>query len=81
MGSSYVHQIFLEFFNHFAVKEVAMRKVIKASEGHILTDGKVYGSTIYLAEGENGEDFHEITDEEYEAKMAAEELAQKEKNG
>ena len=58
-----------------------MKKVIEATNGHILTNGEVYGRTIYLAEGESGEDFHEITDEEYEAKMAAEELAQKEKNG
>ena len=42
-----------------------MRKVIEATEGHILTNGEIYGSTIYLAESESGEDFHEITVEEY----------------
>lgn len=50
-----------------------MRKVIKATEGHVLTDGEIYGSTIYLAEGESGEDFYEITDAEYEALQEAEE--------
>ena len=50
-----------------------MRKVIKASDGHILTNGEVYGRTIYLAEGESGEDFYEITDAEYEALQEAEE--------
>lgn len=50
-----------------------MRKVIEASVGHILTNGEVFGRTIYLAEGENGEDFYEITDEEYNALQEAEE--------
>lgn len=42
-----------------------MRKVIEATDGHILTNGEVFGTTIYLAEGETGEDFYEITEEEY----------------
>lgn len=50
-----------------------MRKVIEATEGHILTNGEVYGRTIYLAEGETGEEFCEITDAEYEALQEAEE--------
>ena len=50
-----------------------MRKVIEASEGHILTNGEVFGRIIYLAEGESGEDFYEITDEEYNALQEAEE--------
>ena len=50
-----------------------MRKVIEASEGHILTNGEVYGRTIYLAEGESGEDFYEITDEKYNEIQEAEE--------
>jgi hypothetical protein len=50
-----------------------MRKIIEATEGHILTNGEIFGNTIYLAEGETGDDFHEITDAEYEALQEAEE--------
>lgn len=42
-----------------------MRKVLKATEGHILTNGKVYGRTIYLAEGVDESAFYEITEKEY----------------
>ena len=41
--------------------------VIKASEGHYLTDGEIYGKEIYLAPNQSAESFHEITDAEYEA--------------
>lgn len=43
-----------------------MRKIIEATEGNILTNGTVYGRTIYLAEGENGEDFYEVPKSEIE---------------
>lgn len=43
------------------------RKILKATEGHILTNGTVYGTEIWLAEGVSGEDFYEITLEEYNA--------------
>lgn len=43
------------------------RIMLTASEGHILTNGEVYGSTIYLAEGADSSAFHEITLAEYEA--------------
>ena len=45
-----------------------MKKMITlyADEGKVLTNGTIYGSTISLAEGLNGDDFYEITEEEYE---------------
>lgn len=43
-----------------------MRTSIKASEGMILTNGEIYGTEIFLAEGMSKEDFHEITKAEYE---------------
>ena len=49
-----------------------MRTSIKAKEGYILTNGEIYGSEIFLAEGMREEDFREITREEYEEKLAEE---------
>lgn len=45
------------------------RIVLYADSGKILTDGKIYGKQIYLAEGASADDFHEITDEEYETML------------
>ena len=50
-----------------------MRKVITASEGHVLTDGKIFAKEIYLAEGADASSFYEITDAENERLMANEE--------
>lgn len=47
-----------------------MRKTITASDGHILTDGDIYGTVIHLADGMDESAFHEITREEYDAIMA-----------
>ena len=50
-----------------------MREIIEAREGYILTDGKTYGTTIYLAEGVDASAFREITLEEYNAMFEGEE--------
>lgn len=49
-----------------------MRETITAREGYILTNGEIYGITIYLAEGLNKKDFHEITIDEYNATQEVE---------
>ena len=49
-----------------------MRRVLTAHDGMILTNGEVYGTQIYLAEGVDASAFYEITREEYEARMASE---------
>jgi hypothetical protein len=47
-------------------KETITRIKLTASEGHILTDGENYGRMVYLASGDEGEKWHEITEEEYQ---------------
>jgi hypothetical protein len=42
-----------------------MRERITASEGHILTNGEIYGTEIFLAEGADKSAFYEITQESY----------------
>ena len=49
--------------------ETIVRKKITASEGYVLTDGEIYGRTIYLAEGKSEADFYEISEEQYQEKM------------
>ena len=48
------------------------RKILIASEGMVLTDGKVYCNEIHLAEDRSADEFYEITQAEYEEIMAEE---------
>ena len=45
------------------------RIVINASEGMVLTNGEVYGKTIYPSINDSPESWYEITQEEYERIM------------
>lgn len=49
---------------------------LTASDGHVLTNGEVYGKEIYLGINDKVENWHEITDAEYAVIMAEEEKAQ-----
>ncbi len=53
-----------------------MRKIITATDGHIFTDGEIFGTVIYLAEGTDGSDFYEITLEEYNAILTSEDATE-----
>lgn len=51
-------------------KETITRIKLTASEGHVLTNGESFGKIVYLASGDEGDGWYEITEGEYEAKMA-----------
>ena len=42
------------------------RIILYADEGMVLTDGNIYGKTLYLADGTDTNSFSEITEAEYE---------------
>lgn len=51
---------------------ITVRK-LTADEGYVLTNGEAYGKEIYLGIYDSAENWHEITDAEYEAIMATQE--------
>ena len=50
-------------------KETITRIKLTASEGHVLTNGESFGKIVYLASGDDGDGWYEITEEEYESKL------------
>lgn len=42
------------------------RIILYAEEGMVLTDGKIYGKTIYLADDKDETSFWEIPDADYQ---------------
>lgn len=51
--------------DEFMIKQTLTVNVIHADDGKILTDGEIYGTTIYLGKDRTTEEFHEISEEEY----------------
>ena len=51
-----------------------MKITIRADEGMWLTDGENYGKTIDLGEGVSVDNYTEITEAEYQAKMKEAEM-------
>lgn len=45
--------------------ETITRIKLTSTDGMILTNGETFGRVIYLASGETADNWHEITEEEY----------------
>lgn len=56
---------------------IELRK-LTAAEGMVLTNGEAYGKEIYLGKNDSPDNWHEITDAEYE-KILAEQEAETER--
>ena len=55
------------------IKETITQIILKADEGMYLTNGETFGKTVILPENANADDWREITEEEYEESIKAEE--------
>ena len=51
---------------------------LTATEGFVLTDGEAYGKEVYLGCNDSPENWHEITDAEYEEILKENEKRMKE---
>ena len=49
--------------------ETITQTVLRAGEGHMLTNGNAYGKTVVLGVGDSPDNWHEITVDEYEEIM------------
>ena len=56
---------------------IELRK-LTATEGYVLTNGEAYGKEIYLGCNDKPENWHEITDEEYNELMPKVEYTEEE---
>ena len=54
------------------ISTIELRK-LTANDGMVLTNGEAYGKEIYLGKNDSPENWHEITDAEYEAILAKQE--------
>lgn len=50
--------------------KISTRTVLTADEGMVLTDGETYGTTVLLGVGRDADEFHEITEAEYQDILA-----------
>ena len=51
------------------IEEIKLRKMV-ATDGFVLTNGETYGKEIYLGKNDTPENWHEITETEYNQILA-----------
>ena len=54
------------------IETIDLRKMV-ATDGFVLTNGETYGKEIYLGKNDKPENWHEITEAEYEEILKAQE--------
>jgi hypothetical protein len=54
------------------IETIELRKMT-ASDGMVLTNGEAYGKEVYLGKNDSAENWHEISQEEYDEILAAQE--------
>ena len=54
------------------ITTIELRK-LTADNGKVLTNGEAYGKEIFLGKGDKPENWHEITEEEYNSILAEQE--------